>query len=187
MDALTALTTRRTPIRLEEPAPDEAGLGRLLEAAVAAPDHGKVRPWRFLIVRGKAREALGEVLARALLAREPDAPEPLLAKERAKPLRAPLILVVAAELDPEHPKIPVSEQLLAAGSAAQNVQLAAHALGFGCAWKSGKPAYDPLVKRALGLAESDEIVGFLYLGTPVGQPGARALDWRDFTREWQPE
>jgi nitroreductase len=184
MDAMTALTTRASAPALVEPAPDDAALGRLLEAAVAAPDHGRLRPWRFIAVRGAARARLGEVLAEALKAREPATPEPVLEKERAKPLRAPLILVIAAKLVPQH-KVPPVEQLLAAGAAAQNLLVAAHAMGYGSMWKTGAPAYDARVKRALGLDEPDQIVGFLYLGSLAGSltPAARPAPATFFT-EW---
>jgi len=169
MDALEALITRASPRGLAEPAPDDAALRRMLAAAVAAPDHGRLRPWRFIAVRGDARHQLGEVLAQALRAREPAIPDILVAKEREKPLRAPLVLVAAAKLLAEH-KIPTVEQIIASGAAAQNLMVAAHALGYGGFWRTGAPAYDARVKSALGLAESDQIVGFLYLGTPAGGP-----------------
>jgi len=166
MDALDALLTRASPVRLSDPAPDDATLGRILLAGTRAPDHGRLRPWRFFVVRGEARQRLGEILAETLRAREPDVPDSVVAKERGKPLRAPLIVVIAAKLQ-EHRKIPRDEQIIAAGAAAQNILLAAHALGFGGMWRTGAPAYDALVKRAFGLDEHDSIIGFLYLGTPA--------------------
>ncbi len=185
MDALTALTTRVSAAALVEPAPDAAALERMLAAAVAAPDHGRLRPWRFLAVRGAARERLGEVLADALRAREPQVLPALLEKERQKPLRAPLVLVAAAKLEAGH-KIPVVEQIVAVGAAVENLIVAAHALGYGAMWRTGASAYDARVKRALGLAESDQIVGFLYLGTPQGgvptalrqAPSSSLVEWR---------
>ncbi len=184
MDALTALTTRASAATLIDPAPDAAALERLLAAAIAAPDHGRLRPWRFIAVRGDARKALGDVLAAALKAREPETPDAVIEKERVKPQRAPLILVVAAKLVPQH-KIPPVEQLLAAGAAAQNLLVAAHAMGYGSAWKTGAPAYDARVKRALGLDEQDQIVGFLYLGSlPAAlSPAARPTP-ATFLTEW---
>ena len=185
MDALEALTTRASPKELGEPAPDDDALARMLAAAVAAPDHGRLRPWRFIAVRGAARERLGEVLAESLRARDPAAPAPLIEKEAAKPLRAPLVLVAAAKLLANH-KIPVVEQIVAVGAAAQNLIVAAHALGFGASWKTGAPAYDDRVKRALGLDAADRILGFLYLGTPKGgaaplarpAPESCLVEWR---------
>jgi nitroreductase len=165
MDALQALLTRSSPARLKEPAPNGAVLQSILDAAMRAPDHGRLRPWRFLVLRGEARARFGELMAESLKRRDPTATPPLLDKERAKPLRAPLIVVVAAEIVEGH-KIPAVEQLLAAGAAAQNLQLAAHALGFGTVWRTGAPAYDPFVKQALGFKPADAIIGFMYLGTP---------------------
>ncbi len=164
MDLTTAIQTRASVGALTEPAPEGAALMRLLEAGAAAPDHGRLRPWRFILVRGAARERLGAVFAAALARAEPEATAPLLERERAKPLRAPLILVVAAHVV-AHPKVPAIEQILAAGAAAQNILLAAHAAGFGAMWRTGEPAYDEGVKAALGLAPEDAVVGFLYLGT----------------------
>ena len=171
MDAIEALTTRASPRELVEPAPDARTLDRILRAGMRAPDHGRLRPWRFIIVAGAARTALGDVLAAALQRREPGVAEAALAKERGKPLRAPLIIVVAARLR-EHRGVPAVEQIIAAGAAAQNILVAAHALGFGGFWRTGAAAYDNAVKRALGLRADDAIVGFLYLGTPASAAAA---------------
>jgi nitroreductase len=170
LDALEALTTRASPIGLSEPAPHAAALTLMLRAASRAPDHGRLRPWRFIVVEGEARKAFGDVLAAALRRREPDVPEAALDKERGKPLRAPLIIVVAARTR-EHKGVPAVEQIIAAGAAAQNILVAAHALGFGGFWRTGNAAYDDAVKTALGLRVSDAIVGFLYLGTPAVPAG----------------
>jgi nitroreductase len=188
MDALEALLTRRSPGRLTDPAPDDAALKTMLDAAMRAPDHGRLRPWRFIVLRGEARARLGDLMAEAMRRREPDMPAPALEKERAKPLRAPLIVVVAASLVEGH-KIPAVEQLLAAGAAAQNLQLAAHALGFGTVWRTGAPAYDPYVKQSLGLDAADAIIGFMYLGTPVvesteGKREIKAPDQSQLVRDW---
>ena len=182
MDLTTALLTRASVGALTEPAPEGAVLARLLEAGAAAPDHGRLRPWRFFLVRGAARERLGAVFAEALARSVPEATAPMLERERAKPMHAPLILVVAAHVV-AHPKVPAIEQILAAGAAAQNILLAAHAAGFGAMWRTGEPAYDEGVKAAFGLAPEDAIIGFLYLGTrrdaAAERPrkAAEALEW----------
>jgi nitroreductase len=187
MDALEALTTRRSAAQLAEPAPDDEALAAMLRAAVRAPDHGRLKPWRFTVLRGAARERLGAVMAEALKRREPDAPAPLVERERQKLLRAPLVLVAAASLVEGH-KIPVVEQLLAAGAAAQNVMLAAHAMGFGAIWRTGASAYDAHVKEALGLKPTDAIVGFLYLGTAAAMPPLpNPPDLSGFVRRWPEE
>jgi len=184
LDAIEALTTRASPTGLVAPAPDADALQHMLRAAVRAPDHGRLRPWRFIIVEGAARAALGGVLADALLAREPGVAEAALAKERAKPLRAPLIVIVAAKLR-EHRGVPAVEQIVAAGAATQNMLLAAHALGFGGFWRTGAAAYDDRVKRALGLAPEDAIVGFVYLGTPsTAPPPLPASDVATLVTHW---
>jgi nitroreductase len=171
VDAIEALTTRASPPGLVAPAPDAHTLDRILRAGMRAPDHGRLRPWHFIIVAGAARTTLGDVLAAALQRREPGVAEAALAKERGKPLRAPLIVVVAARLR-EHRGVPAVEQIIAAGAAAQNILVAAHALGFGGFWRTGAAAYDSIVKRALGLRPDDAIVGFLYLGTASGAAAA---------------
>ena len=109
------------------------------------------------------------MLARSLLRREPEAPAGKLEAERKKALRAPLIIVAAAAVA-QNPKVPEVEQIVAVGAAVQNLLLAAHALGYGGFWRTGPAAYDPALKQELGLAPSDAIVGFLYLGS-VETPG----------------
>ena len=106
MEALEAVLTRRSvaPAFLAEPGPDDAALARILDAGACAPDHGKLRPWRFIVIRGTARERLGEVFVEALVRRQPDAPEAAIEQERMRPLRAPLLIAVAARIAREHPK-----------------------------------------------------------------------------------
>lgn len=184
MEAIEALISRRSPAQFVEPAPDQAALDAILRVAMRAPDHGKLKPWRFIVLRGDARKRFGDVMADAMKRREPEAPANMIEREREKPLRAPLIVVLAAAIKEGH-KIPVIEQLLAAGAAAQNVMVAAHALGFGAAWKTGAPAYDAYVKAELGLAPSDAIVGFLYLGTASTTPAPLPpSELASFVRAW---
>jgi len=184
VEAIEALTTRVSGTTLIEPGPDALELHSILSAAVRAPDHGRLRPWRFTIVRGAARQRLGELMGKALVHRHADATAAQIEKERNKSLRAPLILVVAAKVD-EKCKIPAIEQVLSAAAAAENVMVAAFALGFGCAWKTGEAAYDPEVKAAFGLAPQDAIVGFLYLGSNANAPPAPPLlDLSEYVIEW---
>jgi nitroreductase len=184
MDAIEALTTRASPLQLTDPAPDRGALDTMLRAAARAPDHGRLRPWRFLVIAGAARDRLGEVLAAALREREPGLPESVIEKEKLKPRRAPLLVVVAARLR-DNKKIPPVEQIISAGAAAQNILVAAHAQGFGGFWRTGPAAYDNRIKTALGLEASDSIVGFLYLGTPaVAAPQTPAPDLAELVTEW---
>ena len=188
MDTLDAIIGRQSVAApfLSEPGPDGEALRSMLRAAAAAPDHGRLRPWRFVVIRGEARARLGAVFAEALLARDPEAPEAALQQERQRPLRAPLLIAVIGRIDPDHAKIPKVEQILSTGAAAQNLLLAAHALGFGGKWVTGANAYDPEVKRALGAGEHDIVAGLLHFGTvegtppavPHADPGGHALEWR---------
>jgi nitroreductase len=166
---LDAIRTRRSYGRLTEPAPTEEHLRQMLEAAVAAPDHGELKPWRFTLLRGAGLDAFGEVLEEAYFRRCTDsgsAPVPAKAqKERTKLNRAPLVVVVSAARQPSE-KIPWVDQRDAAVAASQNLLLAAHALGYGAMWRTGAPCEDDYVKKALGLTPDDAIVGFVYVGTP---------------------
>jgi nitroreductase len=178
MDALDLLLTRESALKLDAPGPSEADLDTMFQSAVRAPDHGRLRPWRFVVIEAGKRERLGEVMADAMRRRDPNIGEDMLTRERAKPMRAPTIVVAAAHVQKGH-RIMECEQIAAAAAAAQNIMLAAHALGYGAMWKTGDPAYDPDVKTALGLEPDDEIMGFLYLGTnagtssPAPRPAAR--------------
>ena len=184
MDALDLLLNRVSVTRLADPAPNAAQLDVILRAALRAPDHGQLRPWRFLTVQGDARERLGALFAEALRLRQPELPDEALAKPRKMPLRAPMVLVVIARVLP-HPKIPESEQVLAVACAAHGVLLAAHAQGLGAVWRTGEFAYDPYVAQQLGLADNEQVLGFIYLGTPDGNPRTPPeLDPRNFVRPW---
>ena len=170
MDVIDAILARRSVGRLTEPAPDDDELKRILEAAVAAPDHGELNPWKFVVLRGDAKDAFGEVLADSYLARVQaigaSPTDGQLKKERTKLGRAPLVVIVCA-VNRHSDEIPWVEQLLAAGAAAQNMLLAATALGYGSMWRTGPAAYDHRVLHAIGLDDRDAIVGFIYLGTPA--------------------
>jgi len=150
---------------LSEPAPDDKQLRLILKTALSAPDHGRLHPYRFISIRGEARHKLSEIFGRATLMRDPDVLPSYLKKQKDKPLRSPLIVVVVAHLT-ESPKIPEIEQMLSAGAAAHNVLLASNALGFGSIWLTGDNAYDPHVCDELGLEENERIIGFIYIGTP---------------------
>lgn len=183
-DLLHLLQQRNSSPRLEAPGPDDAELRELVAAAIRAPDHAWLRPWRFISVAGERRDELGKVLDNALLARNPEADYAAREKARCAPLRAPLVLVVVARIT-EHPKVPAVEQRLSAGCAAQSILLGAEALGYAGVWRTGDPAYDPAVMAALGLAENEEIVGFLYLGTRSGKSKPLPdLAPEDFLSSW---
>jgi nitroreductase len=187
MQAIDALLMRRSARTLTEPGPDAAALELMFSAAAKAPDHGRLRPWRFVVVRAAARARFGALLADQLRRAHPQTAQETLERERLKAFRAPLIIVVAAHCE-AGAKIPPIEQALCAGAAAHAMMLAAYALGFNAMWKTGAAAYDPTVKQALGLEGEDSIVGFLYFGTESGErPGTARSEWRDRVRELPPE
>lgn len=187
MEALEAVITRCSvaPAFLAEPAPDDAALERILAAGASAPDHGRLRPWRFIVIKGEARARLGEVFAEALRRRNPEVAEAALEQARGGPLRAPLVIAVVATLDPQHAKIPEIEQILSTGAAVQNMLLAAHAQGYGGKWLTGANAYDEHVRQAFGLATDHRLVAFLYLGSVDGEPPTVPhADAREHAIEW---
>ena len=180
MDALDALQNRTASPRLTEPAPSEQDLQEISKAGLRAPDHGMLRPWQFLVVRGEARTKLGQIFADNL--------NPGSEEEKAKmlnsPLRAPLIIVAVTEFR-EHPKVPAVEQVCATAAAVQNMSVAIHALGYSSIWRTGKAAFNAGIKEALGFKASDEIVGFLYVGTPtLAQRTVPENNVEDYVKVW---
>lgn len=172
MEALKLLQTRYSALKLDGPAPSAAAVDAMLEAASRAPDHGRLRPWRLILIEGAARLAFGEILAASLARRNSLAGDQALAREREKALRAPLIVVVATRCD-RSSKTPVVEQIVSAGCAAHALMLAAFAQELGAMWRTGEAAYDEMVKRALGIDADDLIIGFIYVGTDVGGVASR--------------
>lgn len=185
---LQALDQRRSsPSRLlGAPAPDDATVLRMLQSAVRVPDHGKLVPFRFLRLQGEARHALGEFLARRSRQRDPQALDAVVEKDRLRFSHAPLIIAVIARLQPGH-KIPEQEQLLSAGCVCFALLQAAQACGFGAQWLTAWVAYDPEVKRYLGLAENEHIAGFIHIGTPrMEMPERERPDPVALLQDWQP-
>jgi nitroreductase len=165
--SLDFLNARRsTPARqLGEPGPTPEQLDMLLQAAIRVPDHGKLTPWRLLLVRGGARRRLGEQLAQIHQRKDAGIADAQLQKDRERYTFAPLIVAVVARIDPAHPKIPAQEQLLSAGYVAYNLLLGAQALGLGAQILTGWAAYDADVAALFGLAAQERIVAFVHIGT----------------------
>ena len=165
--SLDVLNQRRSvPSRqLGEPGPNDAELRELLTAAIRVPDHGKLTPWRLVLIRGDARAKLGTALAEMHLRREPEAPPSVIEKDRNRFSYAPLIVAVVARIEEDHAKVPAQEQLLSAGLVAYNLLLGAQALGFGAQWLTGWAAYDREAADLFGLAANERIVAFVHIGT----------------------
>jgi nitroreductase len=164
---LQLLHARRTTSRLVAPGPTSSELEAMLEAADAAPDHGRLHPWRLRVLTDADRARLADAYAAAQRDRDPD-PE-LVERAASKPLRGPCVVVAFARTV-THPKVPAWEQLAAAAAAVQNLCLAATALGYGSAWRTGWFIDHAGVREALGVNENERIVGLIHLGTPGTRP-----------------
>ena len=182
--ALQLLLNRQSSGALVEPAPSGADLDLILDAGLRAPDHGRLRPWRFVLIRGEARRAWAERVAEAIRRRDPGNAEAMTEKYRAWVARTPLIVALGAEIAANH-KIPEIEQLLSVGAAAMNMLNAAHFLGYGGMWVTGPNAYDPAVASALGFEAPSRLVGFLVLGTPRPGPAMARPAREAHVREWR--
>ncbi|PMR74001.1 nitroreductase family protein [Billgrantia endophytica] len=185
MDAMTLLHERSSMGKLIGPAPGPEQLEAIYRAALRAPDHKELRPWRFIEFSGEGLDRLGELFAEAEFREDPDAGDAALDAARKKPLRAPMIIAVVAKVTPDIPKVPKIEQVLSAGCAAHGILLAAHALGLGAMWRSGKYLFDPTVRKGLGLEGEDELIAFVYLGQLAGRhkPVAEHRP-SDFVERW---
>ena len=165
MDLFEAIETRTSAGRLTEPGPTQEQLQRILHAGARAPDHGRLAPWRIVVLEGSTREAFTAAAAEAKRGRLPTMTEEQLAGERQKISRSPCLLVVGCAVNRQQSKVPEIEQVAATSAAAQNMFLAAHDLGYGVMWKTGAAAYDTRVKATVGLGPADHIVAILHLGT----------------------
>ncbi|MBV1959778.1 MAG: nitroreductase [Pseudomonadales bacterium] len=172
MSAIQTIRDRRSSPKLTTPAPTSGQLNSILEAALCAPDHGRLKPWKFLVVKGDARVDLGKLYLEAALAESQDLSEERQQRIKNMPLRAPVVIVVATQPVKGH-KVPVLEQMIATGAAVQNMLLAAEEIGVGAMWRTGEMAHKPTIKTGLGLNQTDEIIAYLYLGTAVLEPKQR--------------
>jgi len=167
-DALELLKTRNSSRAqdLGPPAPTDAELSAMLTIAARVPDHGLMKPWRFIVLSKETRAPLVEKLAANFRAGNPAAPEQDVEKQKLRFGGSPVIVVVVSRTAP-NPKVPEIEQLLSAGAACMNLLHAANALGFGANWLTGWAAFDQSSKELFGLKASEQIVGFIHIGTPT--------------------
>ena len=161
---------RRSIGKMTSERPSREQIEQLLEAATHAPNHYKTQPWKFIVLAGNAREELGTAMALSLAGRieetSSDKAQAMLNKERNKPLRSPVVIVVAAE-SPNQPNVMEIENIEATAAAVQNMLLTAEEMGLACMWRTGNAAYDPHVKQWLGLESGEHIIAFLYVGYPA--------------------
>jgi nitroreductase len=179
---------RSVPSRqLGAPGPDHAALLRILRAASRVPDHGKRTPFRFLCIEGDARLSLGERLATRSRARDPNASDSVIEKDRQRFSFAPTIVTVIAKLGPDE-KIPEQERLLTAGCVCFALLQAAQAIGFGAQWLTGWAAYDHEIRTLLGIADDEVVAGFIHIGTAQADaPERERPDPATLLTEWTPE
>jgi nitroreductase len=173
-DTIRLLSTRRSvaPHLLTGPGPSADELDTLLAIAARVPDHGRLVPWRFIIIEGEAQRRIGEAIAAAFKADQPDADEARIAPERERLARAPLVIAVVSRAKP-HVKIPEWEQVLSAGAVCMNLVLAANAMGYATSWLTEWFTFDRRVLDALGLAPDERMAGFVHIGRPAEAPVER--------------
>jgi nitroreductase len=169
-NALDLLKTRTSPkaADLVPPAPSDAQLAEMLSVAARVPDHGMMKPWRFIVLPKETRGPLVEKLVANFRAGNPNASEGEADKQRLRFGDSPLIVTVVSRIS-SNPKVPDIEQLLSAGAACMNLLNAAHVMGFGANWLTGWAAFDKSSKELFGLAGNEQIVGFVHLGTVKGE------------------
>lgn len=186
---IDAILKRRSvaPRRLAAPGPDEAAVKLMIEAAVAAPDHGRLRHWRFVLIPEKDREALAKAFAAAARELDPGAAAEMVEREAEKARHGPVLFAVIVRITEHHPIAPPAEQWASAGAAVQNMLLAAEALGFRAMIVSGKKVATEAVRKAFGLASDEHLLGFIAVGTPSAEPAPAARpDADEHLSIWQP-
>jgi len=182
------LCQRVSSPRLVEPAPNAQELEKVFKSALRAPDHMMLRPWRYLVIAGEARDKLGQLFLKASQSLAEATGEELnefkIEKLQAMPLRAPMIVVAIASVT-EHSKVPNEEQILSCGVGVGYMLVTLQALGYGGIWRTGDIALNKEVCQGLGLKQNESIVGFLYLGTPAGElKSVPELDVDDYVKVW---
>jgi nitroreductase len=171
-EALALMARRRSTkvVHFTTPGPAAEEIDALITLAARVPDHGKLGPWRFVVIeaegRARAGNALGEVV------RSEGGDDATIEAARQTFLRAPVCVMVVSTAA-AHAKIPEWEQILSAGAACFALLLAAHAYGFGGCWLTGWPAYNSAARAALGLDAHERVAGFVHLGTPTTAPTER--------------
>lgn len=184
MSILHFLQQRSSASKLQAPAPNAHEREQIFQAALRAPDHGRLKPWRFVMIEGDGLHRLGALFAEALQRKDPAATSDKLADMANKALRAPMIVVVVAVTQENH-KVPVHEQKMSAACAAHAILLATEALGYGAIWRTGPMAEDPHVIQGLHLAAHESVVGYLYIGSRKEEkPLLQPMDVTSFVSNW---
>ncbi len=187
-ETLGLLKGRRSlPLRsLVEPGPNAQEIETMLTLAARVPDHGRLVPWRFILLQGEARAVAGERFDALYLRENPDLPAVKGDMWRTYMLRAPLTVVAVSRTDPAS-RIPEFNQILSVGAACMNLINAATALGYAAHWLLKWPGRDPEAAALLGVGPSERVAGFIHVGSPAEHVGDRARPaLADIAEIWQP-
>lgn len=185
-DTIDFLLTRRSTVAkmMDGPGPSDAELQKILESGMRVPDHGRLTPWRFIVIRGDAREKIGDVIAASFKKNKPDAIEEEIEIEQERLIRAPVVVAVLSRVHKGH-KIPEWEQVLSAGAACQTMLIAAQSMGYAAQWLTEWYAYDADVKAAVGAEQGDEIAGYVFFGNQIAEGKERARpEYENIVSEW---
>ena len=184
METLEAIQTRNSVPLLTDPAPTSEEMYEVYKGALRAPDHARLRPWKFIEVRGDSRDKLAKIFIDTATALNSDLSENEISKLEKAPHRAPMVIILAANIK-EHPKVPEIEQIISLGAAAQNILLGIHEIGYSAVWRTGNMAFNPEITKFLGLEENFKIIGYLYVGTSTGkEKPIPELEIQDFLEVW---
>ena len=167
MNSIDLLLQRQSTPLLTTPAPSNQALDKILAAGMRVPDHACLQPWHYTVITDEGLKRLSDLLVQS------SDQNANLEKIAKMPFRAPMIIVVSTKFT-QHDKVPAQEQLITAGCGVHAMQMAAVALGYGAMWRTGDLAYNVKVKQGLEIAEEDEIVGFLYIGTACKEQNVKA-------------
>ena len=186
METINALLTRVSSPKLIEPYPSKDKMSLVYQSALRAPDHGWLRPWRFIQVTGVGRKKLGEAFVNSIRKKNSIISDEEIIKYKSLPFRAPMVIVLITKIT-HTPKVPETEQIQSTAAAAQNMMLAIHDIGFGAIWKTGNftSVNNKNISQELNLPKENLVVGYLYVGTSSGPlKKIPKLDNKDFVTFW---
>ena len=164
MNALETILKRKSIPLMSDPKPSSKELKQIYKAGLRAPDHCSLKPWKFIEISGEDRKKLSNIFVKVTKKTKKNPSKLLLKKMKNAPFRAPLIIVIVANIIKNN-KVPKIEQILSAGAAAQNIMLAAFSFGYYSIWRTGHLAFNKHINKEFKLKKSDEVIGFLYIGS----------------------
>ncbi len=167
MDALNNILNRVSARELAEPHPTESEMEKVYKAALRAPDHAWLRPSSFIEVKGDGLNRLSNIFLE-YAKNQIDITDQIIQKYKNAPFRAPMIIILVNTFK-EHPKVPSIEQKLSTATAAQNIMLALNTMNYSSIWRTGKLAFNKEIQTKLNLSDNQEILGYLYIGTSIGE------------------